>query len=150
MIPRTVTSQLDLFMPRLVVVQPGRVTRLGGSPRCSCHAQLKTMLKNSFRRSVPADVVNGQSAAHNIGWHEALDRKCRHNIAGELSRRCERAGKLRGRPRRIRAHRSPPHPKPVLSRTIGSCRSQSARNRTPRGIGQLPTQTPKHKPHRRR
>ena len=85
------------------------------------------MLKNSFRRSVPEDVVNGQSAAHNIGWHETLDSKYRHNIAGELSCRCERAAELRGDTSRTGAYRLLPRPQSVLSGAIRSCRCQGAR-----------------------
>ncbi len=63
------------------VVQPGRVTRLGGSPRCSCHAQLKTMLKKSFRRIGLEDVVNRTAPTDGrtpFAWlgHAAAIRHC--------------------------------------------------------------------------
>ena len=73
--------------------------------------------------------------------HDTLDRKCRRNLAGGLSWRCERAGELRSDTSRTGAHRLLPWPKSVLSWTIGSCRCQSARNQTPRGIGRLLEQT---------
>jgi hypothetical protein len=59
--------------------------------------------------------------------HEILDRKCRRNLAGVLSWRCERAGELRSDTSRTGAHRLLPWPKSVLSWTIGSCRCPSAR-----------------------
>ena len=63
------------------VVQPGRVTRLGGSPRCSYHAQLKTMLKKSFRRIGLEDVVNRTAPTDGrtpFAWlgHAAAIRHC--------------------------------------------------------------------------
>jgi hypothetical protein len=59
--------------------------------------------------------------------HDTLDRKCRRNLAGGLSLRCERAGELRSDTSRTGAHRLLPWPKSVLSWTIGSCRCQSSR-----------------------
>src|SRR6478672_3610112 len=59
--------------------------------------------------------------------HDTLDRKCRRNLAGELSWHCERAGELRSDTSRSGAHRLLPWPKSVLSWIVGSCRCQSAR-----------------------
>jgi len=59
--------------------------------------------------------------------HETMDRECRRNTAGELSRRRECAGGLQRDTSRTVAHRLLPWPKSVLSWTIGSCRCQSAR-----------------------
>ena len=67
--------------------------------------------------------------SRDLGWrrYDTLDRKCRRNLAGGLSRRCERAGELRSDTSGTGPHRLLPWPKSVLSWTIGSCRCQSAR-----------------------
>ena len=69
------------------------------------------------------------SRREQIAWrrHDILDRRCRRNLVGGLSRRCERAGELRSDTSRTGAHRLLPWPKSVLSWTIGPCRWEGAR-----------------------